>query len=171
VEEADGRGEPGRRDGDAGGGAAVGRKGRPEVGDDPDRWAPPVGGCVREREGRRVGRVGRRRNGPVGLNGRANLVGRRKGWWVGPQVGLVCFFLFFFLFFFKSIFKPISNLLKFKSFTSFQIQILTQISPTNLRTFHKPFLTTFQTYFKFKPSFFFNSTFTQIFLQTFHNYF
>jgi hypothetical protein len=29
---------------------AVGRKGRPEVGGDPDRWAPPVGGRVRERE-------------------------------------------------------------------------------------------------------------------------
>jgi hypothetical protein len=32
-------------------------------------------------------------------------------------------FFFFFLFFFKPIFKPISNLFKFKSFTSFQIQI------------------------------------------------
>jgi hypothetical protein len=137
-------GAEGARDGGAGGGAAVGRKGRPEVGDDPDRWAPPVGGCVREREGRRVGRVGRRRNGPVGLNGRANLVGRRKGWWVGPQVGLVCFFLFIFLFFFKSIFKPISNLFKFKYFTSFQIQILTQISPTILKAFHKLFLQLFK---------------------------
>jgi hypothetical protein len=52
-----------RRDG-AGGGAAVGRKGRPEEGDGPDRWAPPVGGCERERRweaGALVGRVGRKR--------------------------------------------------------------------------------------------------------------
>jgi hypothetical protein len=42
----------------------------------------------------------------------------------GKERGFDLFFLFFF---FKSIFKPISNLFKFKSFTCFQIQILTQI--------------------------------------------
>jgi hypothetical protein len=114
--------------------------------------------------------VGRKMAGPADLNGRVNLVGRRKGWWVGPQVGLVCFFLFF-LFFFKSIFKPISNLFKFKSFTSFQIQILTQISPTILKAFHKLFLTTFQTYFKFKLSLFLIQTFTPIFPIIFKDFF
>jgi hypothetical protein len=64
VEEADGRGEPGRRDGGAGGGGAVGWTGRPVVGDDPDRWAPPVGGCERERSG-----AGRRTNGPRRFRG------------------------------------------------------------------------------------------------------
>jgi hypothetical protein len=87
--------------------------------------------------------MGRKMAGPAGLNGRVNLVGRRKGWWVGPQVGLVRFFPFFL----KSIFKPISNLFKFKSFTCFQIQILTQTSPTILKAFHKLFLITFQTFF------------------------
>jgi hypothetical protein len=97
----------------------------------------------REGGGRWWAGVGRKMAGPAGLNGRANLVGRRKGWWVGPQVGLVCFFLFFF----KSIFKPISNLFKFKSFTCFQIQILTQISPTILKAFHKLFFYNFSNIF------------------------
>jgi hypothetical protein len=48
-------------------GAAVGRKGRPEVGGDPDRWAPPVGGRVREREG----------SGPREEMGRMRWLGRR----------------------------------------------------------------------------------------------
>jgi hypothetical protein len=46
-EEVDERGEPGRRDGGAGSGAAArGRRGGRglEVEDGPDRWAPPVGG-------------------------------------------------------------------------------------------------------------------------------
>jgi hypothetical protein len=62
MEEADGRGAAGEA-GKAGGGA--GKKGgrRPEEGDGPDRWAPPVGGCERERReaGALVGRVGRKR--------------------------------------------------------------------------------------------------------------
>jgi hypothetical protein len=60
-----------------------------------------------------------------------------RRWAAGDWVG-VCFFSFFF--------KSISNPFEFKSFTSFQIQILTQISPTVLKAFHKPFLTTFQTF-------------------------
>jgi hypothetical protein len=64
-------------------------------------------------------------------------------------------------------FKTISNLFEFKSFTCFQIQILTQISPTILKAFHKPFLTTFQTYFKFKPLHKFSQTISQLFLRTF----
>jgi hypothetical protein len=74
--------------------------------------------------------------------------------------------LIFFLFF-QILFKSFSNLFKFKSFTSFQIQILTQISPTILRTFHRPFLTTFQTYFKFKPSFFLIQLLQKIFYKLF----
>jgi hypothetical protein len=56
VEEVDGRGAAGnggegrRRRGEEGGR-------RPEEGDDPDRWAPPVGGRMRER-GRGGGRSG-----------------------------------------------------------------------------------------------------------------
>jgi hypothetical protein len=110
---------------------------RPEVGDGPDRWAPPVGGYERER----------RWSGPMVAVGPEGFVGRcdkNKEIVVGPRgkkVGLdqCCGFGFvvFFLFFFKSIFKPISNLFKFKSFTCFQI--LTQISPTILKAFHKPF--------------------------------
>jgi hypothetical protein len=43
-------------------------------------------------------------------------VGRKQGWAAGDWVGFAVFF------FFKSIFKPISNLFRFKTFTSFQIQ-------------------------------------------------
>jgi hypothetical protein len=49
----------------------------------------------------------------------------------GPVMG--CLGLFSFLFFsslFQFHFKSFSNPFKFKTFTSFQIQILTQISPT-----------------------------------------
>jgi hypothetical protein len=38
---------------------------RPEIGDGPDRWAPPVGGC----EGERRSRAGRRINGPRTFRG------------------------------------------------------------------------------------------------------
>jgi hypothetical protein len=151
---------------------------RPEVGDGPDRWAPPVGGSVRER-----GREGEWAAGQSWA-ARQNWVARPKAG-AGPRmekkggvevargVGLVClFFSFFsFSFFFKSIFKPISNLFKFKSFTCFQIKILTQISPTILKAFHKLFLTTFQTYFKFKLSFFLIQTFTPIFTIIFKDFF
>jgi hypothetical protein len=91
-------------------GGCAGKKGgrRPEEGDGPDRWAPPVGGCVREREGRRVGRVGRRRNGPVGFRGplrrgegKGGPRGRREG---GPRgwADRVCFVFFFFFLFFSN---------------------------------------------------------------------
>jgi hypothetical protein len=87
-----------------------------------------------------------------------------KEGWAGPRVEMVgwvsCFFSSFFS---KPIFKPNSNLFKFKSFTCFQIQILTQISPTILKAFHKLFLTTFQTYFKFKPLHKFSQTISQLF--------
>jgi hypothetical protein len=50
-------------------------------------------------------------------------VGRKQGWAAGDWVGFAVFFFSFFPFlFFKSIFKPISNLFRFKTFTSFQIQ-------------------------------------------------
>jgi hypothetical protein len=79
------------------------------------------------------------------------------GWKEGE--GRVFVVFSFFLFFFKSI----SNPFKFKSFTSFQIQILTQISPIILKAFHKPFLTTFQTFLNSNFHFCFYQTFTQIF--------
>jgi hypothetical protein len=44
-------GNTGRRRGRPAAGAARGEGRRREVGDDPDRWAPPVGDRVREREG------------------------------------------------------------------------------------------------------------------------
>jgi hypothetical protein len=49
-------------------------------------------------------------------------VGRKQGWAAGDWVGFAVFFFFPFFLFFKSIFKPISNLFRFKTFTSFQIQ-------------------------------------------------
>jgi hypothetical protein len=152
-----GAGEPGRRDCRRGRPARPGEGRRWEVGDGADGWAPSVG--ERERGGREghwwavcgpKASVGPGKEYKRGVEVGRKLMGRRD--WVG----FVVFFSFsFFLFFFKSIFKPISNLFKFKSFTSFQIKIVTQISPTILKTFHKLFLTTFQTYFKFKPSFIF----------------
>jgi hypothetical protein len=105
VEEADGRGEPGRRDGGAGGGAAVGRKGRSEVGDDPDRWAPPVGGCVRGRERRSAGPRDKWA-GPRWNRNEGGEVGRGVG-----EEGLFCFFSFSFSLFFKSFLKPIFSTL------------------------------------------------------------
>jgi hypothetical protein len=54
VGEADGRGAAGNSVGVRRPTAARGRKGaRPEVGDGPDRWAPPVGGREREEVGER----------------------------------------------------------------------------------------------------------------------
>jgi hypothetical protein len=89
---------------------------------------------------------GKRGSGPCGPEG----LGRGGDGGLGSR-GRLDRFVCLFVFFFKPIFKPISNLFKFKSFTCFQIQILTQISLTILKACHKPFLTTFQTYFKFKP--------------------
>jgi hypothetical protein len=100
------RGEAGRRRGKP----AAARCGqpwrRPEVGDGPDRWAPPVGGCERERwweAGVLVGRVGRKRVWAA----------------VGLGEGLLLFFFFFFFLFFKPIFKTnfksnILHIFKFK---------------------------------------------------------
>jgi hypothetical protein len=76
------------------------------VGDGRDRWAPPVGGCERERwweAGVLVGRVGRKRVWAA----------------VGLGEGLLLFFFFFFFLFFKPIFKTnfksnILHIFKFK---------------------------------------------------------
>jgi hypothetical protein len=107
--------------------AGHGEIGAPEVGDDYDRWAPPVGECVREGRERWVGglswaervwwadwreeKKGEEESGPW------------AGWGKERGLGLVFFFLFsnpFKQFFSKPFFK--SNLLhKF------------------LHTFHKPF--------------------------------
>jgi hypothetical protein len=100
----------------------VGRKGRPEVGDDLDRWAPPVGGCVRERgregewaawAGEEMGR--RRFHGPLRKKRKKEEKGRggprgKEGGWAGPRVEVrwVCFFLFFQIHF-KPIFQPFLN--------------------------------------------------------------
>jgi hypothetical protein len=105
----------GRRSGKAG--EAGRRRGRPaaarpgeeglEVGDGPHRWAPPVGGCVREREGR--GRwwagVGRKRGiGPrleKEKEGGEDGLGRR-----GERVSsLFLFFCFFSFHFFSNPFQ------------------------------------------------------------------
>jgi hypothetical protein len=82
----------GRQAAGAGKGAAL------EVGDGADRWAPPVGGYVREREGRRAERAVWAGNGELGR-------GRKKGEGVGRGVKLGCVVLFFSIFF-KSFFKP-----------------------------------------------------------------
>jgi hypothetical protein len=90
------------------------------------------------REGERG--EGRRRSGPRGPKAE-----------LGRGVGLDFSFLFFLFFLnpFQTNFKPF----KFKSFSCFQTQILTQISPTILRLFEN-LLNNFSTYFKFKLSFF-----------------
>jgi hypothetical protein len=133
VEEAEGRGavgnggmaarEAGGRAGEGGGGARL------EV-EDGLTSGPHLSAGGRER------RRGRWWSGPRGPEG---LVGRGLGW-------VVSFFSFLF-------FNSISNPFKFKPFTSFQIHILTQISPTILRLFEN-LLNNFSTYFKFKLSFF-----------------
>jgi hypothetical protein len=128
---------------------------------------PQLTARARERRGALalVGRVGRKRGGRWGLDGPA--AGKRKGkkkkrevgWAAGREMGWVCFFSF------PILFKSFSNPLffKFKSFTSFQIQIFNTNFSNYLKAFHKPFLTTFQIYFKFKP--------LNKFSQTFLNYF
>jgi hypothetical protein len=78
------------------------------------------------------------------------------------MVGWVCFFLLFF--------KSISNL--FQTFLNQIFYIFSNSnfntnSPTILKAFHKPFLTTFQTYFKFKPLHKFSQTISQLFLRIF----
>jgi hypothetical protein len=81
------------------------------VGDEPDRWAPPVGEREREERGGSV-------DGPAWADSGA-----------GPRGWVRIWFCCFFLFLFKSIFKPF----KFKSFTCFQTQFLTQIYSNILR--------------------------------------
>jgi hypothetical protein len=111
---------------------------------------------LRERERERWAlMLGRAVNGPENIGpavekknreGRKDGLGRRGGF------GFVLFFIFF-LFFFKSI----SNL-----FQTFLNQIFYIFSNSNFNTnfsnyfkgFSQTLLTTFQTYFKFKPSFF-----------------
>jgi cellulose synthase/poly-beta-1,6-N-acetylglucosamine synthase-like glycosyltransferase len=122
-----------------------------------------------------LGREGRWAGGLLQMRAEKNKKKKERSLAAGGREGRECLIFFFF---FQILFKSFSNLFKFKSFTSFQIQILTQISPTILRTFHKPFLTTFQTYFKFKPSFFliqilhkFFTNFSQLFLRTFSQIF
>jgi hypothetical protein len=94
---------------------------------------------VEEREGSAGGLVWLR--GPEAEMGRGRKLGYagRKGKG-GRGLGGFVFFLFFL---FQIHFKPISNPFKFKSFTCFQIQILTQISPTILKAFRKPFFNNF----------------------------
>jgi hypothetical protein len=82
------------------GGAGDGRRGHgeegvPEVGDDPDRWVPPVGG--RER-GRLEADWAARWDGPVGPRWEGGREG--NGPWV--EFGVYLFFIFFLFFFFKS---------------------------------------------------------------------
>jgi hypothetical protein len=94
-------------------------------------WAPPVGDHKREREG--SGRWRACCGLKVGM-------GRGEGWWVG-----------FVFFFFKSISNQFQTLFK---------SVFTQISPTISKGFSQTLLSTFQTYFKFKPSPFNSSFYT-----------
>jgi hypothetical protein len=97
---------------------------------------------VREGERRRSALTGRL--GPNAELGRGGL-----GW-------VVFFFFLFFSFSFQILFKPNSKPFKFKSFSTFQTQILTQIYSNILRLLENLFK-----HFKFKlsTSFFFNSNF------------
>jgi hypothetical protein len=87
--------------------------------------------------------------------------------WAAGRIGLVRCVFFSFLFF-KSFLK---------TFKPFQIQFFSQISPTIFKGFSQTLLTTFQTYFKFKPSFFNSNFYTNfhklftIILKLFHKYF
>jgi hypothetical protein len=81
----------------------MGRKGVPEVRDDPDRWAPPVGECVRKGREREVGPAG-----DEWVAGSARPSGGNGPDWDGFEFVVFCFFLFYFFFqiLFKQIFKP-----------------------------------------------------------------
>jgi hypothetical protein len=127
---------------------------------------------VAARPGEDGWRLGVLPTGGSHLSARGRERGEEAGrWWAewaesgdgpwGREVGWVYFF--FSLFFSKPFSNLFQTLFKFKTFSSFQIQILTQISPTILKDFHKPFLTTFQTYFKFKPLHKFSQTISQLF--------
>jgi hypothetical protein len=148
-----------------------GGRGRPAGGGRRARQVGPTCRWMRERGVERAG-------GQMGQEGFVGRCDKKKEIVVGPRgrkkVGFVFFlfpfFLFFSFLFFQILFKSFSNLFKFKSFTCFQIQILTQISPTILKAFHKLFLTTFQTCFKFKLSFLIQ-TFTTIFTIIFKDFF
>jgi hypothetical protein len=113
-----------------------------------------------------VGRVGRKRGGRRGLDGpsagekRKGKKKRRKvGWAAGREMG-------WFFFLFQSFLNLFQTLLNSKLLHLFKFKFLTQISPTILKAFHKPFLTTFQTYFKFKPLHKFSQAISQLFLGT-----
>jgi hypothetical protein len=101
-----------------------------------------------------VGPAGKRKKGEVG----------RGGW---------LFYFFSFLLFFSNPFQTNFKPFKFKSFSCFQTQILTQIYSTILRLLEN--LLNHFSNIKFKLStFFLIQTFTpisQLFLRTFHNYF
>jgi hypothetical protein len=104
-----GEGGRGTRGGAGDGRRGHGEEGVPELGDDPDRWAPPIGG--RER-GRREADWAARRDGPVG----PWREGEREG--NGPRVEFGVYFFLFFLFF-QILFKLFSNLFKSNLFTKF----------------------------------------------------
>jgi hypothetical protein len=116
------------------------------------------------REGEGIGPRGRE-TGRAKLSGPRGKKKRRKGMrWAGDGFGLDRF-----LSFFQILFKSISNPFKFKSFTSFQIQILTQIS-----TFFKGFSQTIFNNFSniLNSNFhFLIQTFTPIFTIIFKDFF
>jgi hypothetical protein len=109
VEEADGRGAAGMRDGGVGDRRPRDQGRRAGGWRRPDRWAPPVGGCVRERGKRAL--VGRR--WPKRGWAAAGIRKRGRGGWevLGRGLGWLDRFCFF-PFLFQIHFKSFSNLFK-----------------------------------------------------------
>jgi hypothetical protein len=149
---------PEAREGGAGmrdGGAAMGVS-RLEVGEEADGWAPSARERRRERRGAGAGGPAwaENRDGPRGIG-----------------LGLLFFFFFFFSFSFSN---PFLN--QFQTFLDSNLLHLFKFNfNTNFSKYFKgfsQFLTTFQTYFKFKPLHKFSQlSFHNYFLRTFHKYF
>jgi hypothetical protein len=108
------------------------KRGRLEVGGDPDRRAPADSECEREEGSAGAGGPrGPKAGRPAGFGwaggGKKRKGKKKRGRWAGPRVERWVEFVFFL---FKSFSNLFQTLFKFKSFTSFQIQILKKMYPT-----------------------------------------